>query len=54
MTAPVASVTTPLMEPALDCARIAENIVENTNTNRNEKMLRVGVRIESLLRLFDF
>ena len=53
-TAPDGSVTAPLMEPELDCAWTVENIAENTNTNTNERMLRVGMRIESLLRFTDF
>jgi hypothetical protein len=48
-TAPDGSVTAPLIEPELDCAWTVQNIAENTNTNANERMLRVGVRMKSLL-----
>jgi hypothetical protein len=47
-------VTAPLIEPELDCAWTVQNIAENTNTNANERMLRVGVRIKSLLRFLLF
>jgi hypothetical protein len=53
-TAAEGSVTAPLMVPELDCAWSVQNIAENRNTNRNEKMLRVGVRIGSLLRFTEF
>jgi hypothetical protein len=53
-TAAEGSVTAPLMEPELDCAWSIQNMGENANTNRNEKMLRIGVRIDCLLRFTDF
>jgi hypothetical protein len=42
------------MEPELDCAWSVQDMAENANTNRNEKMLRIGVRIDCLLRFIDF
>jgi hypothetical protein len=53
-TAPEGSVTVPLIEPELDWAWIDPKIAENTNTNTNERMLRVGMRMRSLLRFLIF
>jgi hypothetical protein len=52
--APEGSVTTPLSEPLLDCAWTLQGMAENTNTNKNERMLRAYVRMKSLLRLPEF
>jgi hypothetical protein len=54
MTAPVGSVTTPLMEPALDWACRSGDTAESRKTSRQKTMLRVGVRMGSLLRFTDF
>jgi hypothetical protein len=53
-TDPDGSVTAPLIEPELDCAWTVQNIAENTNTDTNERMLRVGMRMRSLLRFLIF
>jgi hypothetical protein len=34
-----------VIEPELDSAWTVQNMAENTNTNSNERMLRVGMRI---------
>ena len=44
----------PLIEPELDCAWTVQKIAENRNTNANERMLRVGKRMRSLLRYLIF
>jgi hypothetical protein len=42
------------MEPELDCAWTGQNIAENTNNNANERIVRVGMRMRSLLRFLIF
>jgi hypothetical protein len=53
MTAPDGSVTIPLMEPALDWARRRGDIPESRKTDKQKRMRRAGVRIETLLRFLD-
>ena len=48
----------PLIEPELDWARAVQkpvqNIAEHKDTDTNESMLRVGMRMRSLLRFLIF
>jgi hypothetical protein len=52
-TAPDGSVTVPLIEPELDCAWSTGN-AENRKTSKKKRMLRVGMRMWSLLKFIDF
>jgi hypothetical protein len=54
ITAPDGSVTIPLTDPVFDCAWAVQDIAANTNTNRNERTLRLGMRMKCLLRLLIF
>jgi hypothetical protein len=42
------------MEPEFDCAWTVQHIAENRNTNANERIPRVGMRMRSLLRFLIF